>query len=187
MIEDTSADIISLESAVRLRLEGKVRRLAMERDALVQTMRTNHASTAQIHGAVLALVDARDLGMLDQRLAGHVRQSLGADVLRVLVEGLQAPDNTRAIQGAPKGLVVRVMESHGERLGPCQPYSVDIFGNEAAGLTSEMLIRINVQGREGIFALGSRDRLTYRPDQGTDLAAFLARVVERLVAAWAPS
>jgi uncharacterized protein len=186
MSEDPGASIIDFDAAAKLRLEGKVRRLTMERDALVQTMRTNHASTAQIHGAVLALVDARDLGMLDQRLAGHVRQSLGADVLRVLVEGLQAPDNTRAILGAPKGLVLRVMDGHSERLGPCQPYTADIFGQEAEGLCSEMLLRIQVRGREGLFALGSRDRLTYRPDQGTDLAAFLARVVERLVAAWAP-
>jgi uncharacterized protein YigA (DUF484 family) len=187
MSEEHSAAIINLDSAARLRLEGKVRRLAMERDALIQTMRTNHASTAQIHGAVLALVDARDLGMLDQRLAGHVRQSLGADVLRVLVEGLQSPDHTRAIQGAPKGLVLRVMDGHNERLGPCQTYGPDVFGTEAEALRSEMLIRINVRGREGLFALGSRDRLTFRPDQGTDLASFLARVVERLVAAWAPA
>ncbi|MDQ7077668.1 MAG: DUF484 family protein [Robiginitomaculum sp.] len=86
----------------------------------------------------------------------------------------------------PKGLVLRVLDGHSERLGPCQPYTADIFGQEAEGLSSEMLLRIQVRGREGLFALGSRDRLTYRPDQGTDLAAFLARVVERLVAAWAP-
>ncbi len=187
MSEHPDAAIIDFDAAARLQLEGKVRRLMMERDALVQTLRTNHASTAQIHGAVLALVDARDLTMLDQRLAGHVRQSLGADVLRVLVEGLQAPDHTRAIQGAPKGLVVRIMEGNAERLGPCQANSADLFGKESEGLASAMLIRISVRGREGVLALGSRDRLTYRPDQGTDLAAFLARVVERLVAAWAPA
>jgi uncharacterized protein len=186
MSDNLDATIINFDPAARLQLEGKVRRLVMERDALVQTLKSNHASTAQIHGAVLALVDARDLDTLDQRLAGHVRQSLGADVLRVLVEGLQPPPHTRAIQGAPKGLVLRIMDGHDERLGPCQPHTADIFGKEAVGLSSEMILRISVRGREGVFALGSKDRLTYRPEQGTDLAAFLARVVERLVAAWTP-
>ncbi len=187
MSEDTSAAIISFAPAAKLQLEGKVRRLTMERDALIQTMKTNHASIAQIHGAALALVDARDLNMLDQRLAGHVCRSLGADVLRVLVEGLQPPQDTRAILGAPKGLVVRVMGSHTERLGPCQAHSTDIFGQKTEGLASELLLRLSIHGREGMFALGSRDRLTFKPDHGTDLASFLARVVERLVATWAPA
>ncbi len=186
MSDNSGAAIINFAPAAKLQLEGKVRRLTMERDALIQTMRTNHASTAQIHGAALALVDARDLNMLDQRLAGHVRRSLGADVLRVLVEGLQPPPDTKAILGAPKGLVVRVMGSHAERLGPCQQHARDIFGQKSDALASELLLRLSVHGREGMFALGSRDRLTFKPDQGTDLAAFLARVVERLVAAWAP-
>jgi len=176
--------IIDFDAAARLRLEGKLRRLVMERDALAQTMRDNHAVMTQVHSAVLALVDARDLAMLDQRLGGHVRHALGADVLKVIIEGLQSPPEAHAITGAPAGFVVRIMQGHAERLGPCQPLSAQIF--DAPGLSSEALIRLNVRGRDGMLALGSRDRLGFKADQGTDMAAFLARVIERLVAAWAP-
>ncbi len=176
--------IIDFDSAARLRLEGKVRRLMMERDALAQTMRDNHAVMTQVHSAVLALVDAHDLAALDQRLDGHVRRTLGADELKVIVEGLQPPPDALAITSAKTGFVVGIMEGHAERLGPCLPSSASIFA--ARDMASEALFRLDVRGREGLLALGSRDRLGFKADQGTDMAAFLARVTERLVAAWAP-
>ncbi len=181
---DDDGSIIDFDSAARLRLEGKLRRLVMERDALAQTMRDNHAVMAQVHSAVLALVDARDLVTLDHRLEGHVRRTLGADVLKVIVEGLQPPGEVQAIIGASDGFVVRIMEGHGERLGPCLPSSAEVF--TTGDMASEALLRLNVRGRDGMLALGSRDRLGFKADQGTDMAAFLARVIERLVAAWAP-
>lgn len=186
MTEDAGASIINFDTAAKLRLEGKVRRLTMERDALAQTMRDNHAAMAQIHGAILALIDVGDINVLDQRLGGHVRQSLNADVLRVYVENLAPPPNTQAILGAPDGFVVHVLGSHNEWLGPCSDKSAALFGKQADTMASEALFRLNVRGREGVLALGNRDRFAFKADHGTDLAAFFARAIERLVAAWAP-
>ena len=184
---DKSDDsIIDFDTAARLHLEGKVRRLSMERDALVQTMRENHAAMAQVHSAVLALVDAHDLNVLDQRLDGHVRRALGVDVLMVLVENLHAPAQARALCGADEGLVAKIMGARHERLGPARPDFAQVFGDRHEELGSGALLRLNVRGRDGLLALGSRNRLAFKPDQGADMAAFLARVIERLAAAWAP-
>ncbi len=181
-----SADIIDFDAAARLRLEGKLRRIIMERDALSETMRANHAAMAQVHGAVLALVDARDLDVLDQRLSGHVCRSLGADALYVFVENLEPPKHAQAIRTIDAGVICTLFDGHNERLGPPGDYAPTLYGDSAKALASEALIRLNINGQEGMLALASRDRLTFRADQGTDMASFLARVIERILGTWAP-
>ncbi len=186
MTKETGASIIDFDTAAKLRLEGKVRRLTMERDALAQTMRDNHVAMAQIHSAILKLVDARDLSVLDQRLGTLAQQSLGADVLRIHIESLDIPRDSKAIFTAPPGFVARILEDHNERLGPCTVNAAALYGDAAGSMASEALFRINVHGHEGVLALASANRLTFKVDHGTDMASFFTRIIERLVAAWAP-
>jgi uncharacterized protein YigA (DUF484 family) len=61
-----------------------------------------------------------------------------------------------------------------------------IFGPAADLVKSEALLRLHPSSHTptGIIAIGSRTEGTFDPGQGTELLAFLARVVELCIRTW---
>ncbi|VAV88953.1 hypothetical protein MNBD_ALPHA06-1614 [hydrothermal vent metagenome] len=179
------ANIIDFEAASRVRMLERVRSLTMTRDALIENAKQNHASTALIHGAVLKLLDAKNWHDLDTRLQYNIRTTLGADFLGLYVEGAKLPKGLERIFAKPEGFVTHVMQGHFERLGPGLLNGPLLFGEQANQIRSEALLRLDWGPGEALLVFGSKDRRAFSAEQGTDLIAFFAKAVERLISRWA--
>ena len=71
------------------------------------------------------------------------------------------------------------------RMGFYSP-ALGLFGDKLDHIRSMAIVRLALwePSRQGILAFGSSDPEAFTPDMGSDLVAFLARVVERTAERW---
>ncbi len=180
-----TADILDFEAASRVRMLERVRKLTVTRDALIETARQNHAIQAQVHGAVLALFEATNWSQLDARMQRSIRPALNADFLGLYVENTKLPKGLAGIYAQNEGFIAHVMQGGFERLGPCGPQSDLLYTQRIGQMASEALIRVDWGPGEALLVFASKDRHAYQTGQGTELIAFFAKAVERLISHWA--
>ncbi|PVM75185.1 DUF484 family protein [Caulobacter radicis] len=162
---------------------------AREREAEVRrtiedTARANMSAQAQVHAAVIDLLDARNHSDLARRVdeMAALRFSLAAGT--VALEGpARVPAGWHALVD---GQVDMIMGDHGvARMGFFAP-ALGLFGDKLDTIRSMALVRMALwePSRQGVLAFGSTDPEAFTPDMGSDLVAFLARVVERTAERW---
>lgn len=181
---------IDLQRYLLERLRGEVERLRSEQAALIGASRDNLSGQSRIHRAVLALLDAPSFEHFIQAVTGDLAPILAIDVVTLSVESADAGPR----DGAPAG--IRLLPSGtvdafiGARrsilLVADEPGDRRIFGGGFGQVRSSALLRITPGGTApvGLLALGSRHPDTFHPGQGTELLAFLARVLESSIRAW---
>lgn len=172
--------IIDFEAKSRVRMLERVRSLTMARDALIETARANHVAQSQVHAAVLGVLDVKTWADLDARLRGTVRASLCVDHVGLVVECPDLPE-LKTVTSCTSGHVARLMQDHFQWLGPVGHEGADLYGERAQSLASQALIRIHCGDGEALLCFASKDRNTFQGPEGTELIAFFAKVVERLV------
>jgi uncharacterized protein YigA (DUF484 family) len=66
------------------------------------------------------------------------------------------------------------------------PTALGLFGERAETIKSMAMVRMALwePSRQALLAFGSSDELGFTEDMGTELVAFLARVVERTAERW---
>jgi len=66
------------------------------------------------------------------------------------------------------------------------PTALGLFGEDAPRVRSMAMVRMAVfePVRQGLIAFGSPEPEGFTPDMGSELVAFLARVVERTAERW---
>jgi uncharacterized protein YigA (DUF484 family) len=66
------------------------------------------------------------------------------------------------------------------------PIAHGLFGPQHGEIRSVALVRMAIwePSRQGLLAFGSTDAEGFTPDMGSELVAFLARVVERTAERW---
>ena len=103
------------------------------------------------------------------------------------VIGLEGPDRTPAGWRtlAEGGLDLVIGHDRITRMG-FQPTALGLFGQRAPQIASMAMVRLAIwqPARVGILAFGSTDPEGFTPDMGSELVAFLARVVERTAERW---
>jgi uncharacterized protein YigA (DUF484 family) len=177
--------VVDLGQAARERLSAELRQQRSVNEGLVETARANLAGQAQVHMAVLTILEADGPPALDRKLAGRVPGALGVDVVRVLVENHSPLRNSEALLGAADGFIQTVLGDRAEKLGPVQSrYADPLYGPQGARVKSEALIRLELGGRDGLLALAGRDASLFLPEQGTELLSFFARALERMLLRW---
>ncbi|MBL4616245.1 MAG: DUF484 family protein [Robiginitomaculum sp.] len=181
----TQAKILDFEAASRVRMLERVRSLTMTRDALVETARQNHATQAQVHAAILTVLDAKNWQSLDARLRSSVRAGLGSDFLHLFVEKAKIPVGLSNITAKPEGFVAHIMQGHFERLGACSSSSAMLYGEEEYQMKSEAIVRLDWGPGEALLVFASKDRRVFSAGQGTELIAFFAKAIERIISRWA--
>lgn len=172
--------IIDFEAKSRVRMLERVRELTMARDALIETAKANHVAQAQVHAAILGILDAKSWADLDARLRGSVRASLCLDHVGLVVECPDLPD-LKAVRSVSSGHVSRFMQDQFQWLGPVGHEGKTLYGIRAGDLRSQALLRIHCGEGEAVLCFASKDRNTFQGPEGTDLIAFFAKVVERLI------
>jgi hypothetical protein len=179
------ADVVDLSQRARVKLEHELKRAKATNEALIALAKANLAVQAQVHGAVLAVLEADSLTALDRKLSGRAAGALGVDIVRIFIEGHAPLKSGAAIQGCAPELVEALLGERSERLGQTDTRFADaLYGPTGPGVRSEALARLEVGGRPGVLCLGARDETAFTPDQGADLLHFLARVLERRIAPW---
>lgn len=186
IIGDRQSDgVIDLAAAAREKLVSEIRQLKAINESIVETARANLAIQSQIHTAVLALLEVDSLPALDSKIASRLTGALGVDVCRVLIEGHAPLQDGVAIMACAEGVVGEILGDKVERLGLVDPERAhEVYGQDGARMRSQALVRLDFNGREGVFALAARDPQLFQFGQGTELLNFLARAVERLVMQW---
>jgi len=187
---DCGEGVVDLRQYIVEHLRAELTGLAAARDALVVTGRNNLSAQARVHKAILALLAAKNFEHFIETLTTDLAVILDLDVVTIGVEQ-NGPDSAR-VQTAG---VFRLEQGTVDRLiGPDQTIALRaavegdpaVFGPGAGLIASDALLRLSISGTTptALLALGSRQADQFHPGQGTDLLAFLVRVVESCIRGW---
>lgn len=174
-----------VEFAPMARVHAAHQREAEQRALLEDTARANFAAQAQTHGAVVDLLEARNLADLARRVDDLTRTRFGlaAGIAAIECEGLP-PAGWR---GLVEGQVDLLLDGSRRmaRMG-FAPTALGLFSPEAGEIRSMAMVRMALwePSRQGLLAFGSHNPDAFTPDMGAELVAFLARVVERTAERW---
>jgi hypothetical protein len=180
-------DVVDMQRFMVDRLQTEVEKLNSHQTELIATTRSNMSSQAQIHAAVLAILDAQDREHLVHAVTQTVAQILDIDVTSICMEQPSEPDAVIGYgvyvvePGAINGLLGQGRDI---LLREATPEQDIIFGPAAALVKSDALVRLNIEpvASAALLALGSREVSRFHPGQGTELLSFLAQALERCIA-----
>ena len=178
-----AGNVVDFGPAAIARVHAAHQREAMQRQQLEEIARANFSAQAQTHGAVVDLLDARNQSDLAHRLDHLAQHRFGLAAAMIAVEGEQAPAGWRPLV---EGQVDMILGDHGLARMGVLPTALGLFGARQGEIRSMALVRMAIwePSRQGLLAFGSADPEGFTPDMGSELVAFLARVVERTAERW---
>lgn len=172
------------------KLSGEVRRLRDTQGALLAASRTNLATQGQIHEAVLALMEAADIGHFLHAVARDLPQILDLDAVSLALEA-EAPGPDWSTGGdvrfLPKDRVDRLLGEGRDVVLRTETEDSEMLFGPAAGLVrSDALVRLDLGPSHppALVGFGARSAGRFHPGQGTEILRFLCRVLERLLVLW---
>jgi len=188
-------NIVDLRDKLVERLEQRLEQLVHTNRSVIAAAYENVAGTQQVHRAILALIDAPDLGEFLRRLTREVPAMVGVENARLCLEA--EVDDIRPADSLAEGLGGRVLLAPEATVGeylmlegdtspgpvmlrPCGIEAELIFGSMTR-TRSEALLRLDLAGSAGLLAFGADDPDRFGPDQGIDLLTSFGSVVERLL------
>lgn len=192
------SNVVDLRGIAMERLEARLDRLEDTHRSVIAAAYENLAGTNQVHRAILRMLDPLSFEDFLKNLGGEVAQTLRVDVVRLVLE-TPHPEQDSGLDRLSGVLHVvapgfiedyvlagRRLPSRPVTLRQMMPESGDIYGEAAAWVRSEALMRLDFgSGRlPGLLAFGSEDPHHFKPSQGTDLLAFFAGVFERAMRRW---
>jgi uncharacterized protein YigA (DUF484 family) len=153
--------------------------------SIVETTRANYEAQIRVQEAILAVLDSQDPEDLNDRLSGHVAFALAADVCVLAVSDSNAA--SQALDKAGSAIERLVPTQQPTVLGPIPRPRTWLYGERSELVHSEALARLEFgpTRRLGILAIASRDIDAFRPDHGSELVTFFARVLERVLTRFA--
>lgn len=193
--------VVDLRSVFVARLEERLDRLEDTHKSVIAAAYENLAGTNQIHRAVLALLSATDFESFLHILRHDVANILGVDVIRLCLEsdsaeggdpiGPEGPLKTSVVAVPPTGIAAYITDGRATAprpvtLRPVSSAKESIFGEQAADIQTEALLKLNLgtDHLPGMLAFGSTDERRFSADQGTDLLSFFAQALERILRRW---
>ena len=180
-----AGNVVDFGPAVMARVHAAHQREATQRQQVEETARANFSAQAQTHGAVVDLLDSRNHSDLARRVDDLAQQRFG------LAAGIIALETEERSPSGWKMLVegqVDMILGGQQRLARMgfAPTALGLFGERSETIKSMAMVRMAIwePSREALLAFGSTDPEGFTEDMGTELVAFLARVVERTAERW---
>lgn len=181
--------IADFQSFMIERLKNDKEKVLETTQAIVENARSNMNNQQRIQAVILRLLEARNFeefihiitmdmsSMLDTDISVFVVESNGQDIPQILTSGIRV---------LPEGTINNWMGDQNVLLQDNISGIEAIYGGGANLVQSQALLRIDIamDTPPAILAFGSRDPNMFSEGQGTDLIAFLARVVERAFRNW---
>src|SRR3954470_15951358 len=180
-----AGNVVEFGPAVMARVHAAHQAEAAQRQQIEETARANFSAQAQTHGAVSALLDSRNHADLARRVDELAQQRFGlaAGVIALESEGLPPAGWKMLVEGQ-----VDMILGGPQRLARMgfSPTALGLFGDQAEAIKSMAMVRMAIwePSRQGLLAFGSADAEGFTEEMGTELVAFLARVVERTAERW---
>jgi len=171
------------------RLRADAEALRAQQNDLISNARANMNTQGRIHSAILFLLDARSFDEFINAITTDLALLLDIDAAVLVVEShdLTIPGiEQNGVRVVAKGTVEQWMGERNVRLDGFAGGDKQLFGPASTLVQSQALIRLDVDPSmpDALLALGSRNPEMFEPGQGTELAQFLGRVVERLLFNW---
>ena len=158
---------------------------------LIDTSRDNLSTTAQVHEAILRLLDAKSFEQLIQIITTDFAVVLDVDVVTLCIETREEDGFTLRMQGvhlvSPGTVEVLFRgQSSPVRLRGNISGDPELYGGAAPLVQSDALVRLSISPATppAVLAFATRHADRYHPGQATELLAFTGRVVERVVKLW---
>lgn len=180
-----AGNVVDFGPAVLARVHAAHQREATQRQQLEETARANFSAQAQTHGAVIDLLDARNHSDLAWRIDELAKHRFGLAAAVIALEELdRVPAGWRPLVEGQVDMILGG-EQRLARMG-FAPTALGLFGELAGEIRSMAMVRMAIwePSRQGLLAFGSTDPEGFTEDMGTELVAFLARVVERTAERW---
>lgn len=155
-------------------------REAEARQRLEAIAKANYVAQSQTLAAALDLMEAGDGADLAERVDRMARIRLGLLAGCLALEG-QAPTRWRNL--APGQMDLLLGPAAHVLLGVL-PTAAGLFGGLAPVVGSVALIRLDLPGHAGLFALAAAEADGFSPELGADLIQFLADVAGRMARRW---
>lgn len=177
-------NVVEFGPAALVRLSAAKTREKVARTRIEATARANFAAQAQTHATVVDLLESRNHADLARRVDETARLRFG------MAAGVIAIDRPG---GVPAGWRALPEDGADGLLGPMglarmgEPRAAQaLFDDRADQVASVALVRLAIwtPTRQGVLAFGSPDPDGFAKDMGSELVAFLARVVERTAERW---
>ncbi|HTT81783.1 MAG TPA: DUF484 family protein [Stellaceae bacterium] len=186
---ELGADVFDFQHFHIEQLRRDLARLTAEQRNLITAGRATLASQGRVHKAVLAAVAAGSFEQLLQTVTTDLAVLLDVDVVTIGVESA-VPAARLGVQGIrllPAGAIDALLGAEREVLLRADtPGEAALFGGAAGLVRAQALLRLGF-GRGaplGVLCIGTRQPDRFQPGQGTELLAFLARVVGITIAQW---
>lgn len=189
------SNVVDMRGLAMARLEARLDQLERTHQGVIAAAYDNQSGASMIQRAVLQLLDATGVEQFLRDLSGPVADTLRVDRMRVVMEtGASVPCGTGRFasvlcllpEGSIDGYAADGQAKRSVTLRSCPDSAATIFGEDAARLSSEALLRLDLgtDRLSSMLALGSEDPDRFGPAQGTDLLAFFAGVLERTLRRW---
>jgi uncharacterized protein YigA (DUF484 family) len=178
-----AGNVVDFGPAALARVHAAHQREAMQRQQLEEIARANFSAQAQIHGAVIDLLDSRNHSDLAARLDHLAQHRFGLAAGAIALESDAAPAGWKRLV---EGQVDMIIGDHGMARMGVLPTALGLFEERQGEVRSIALVRMAIwePARQGLLAFGSADPEGFTPEMGPELVAFLARVVERTAERW---
>jgi uncharacterized protein YigA (DUF484 family) len=179
-----AGNVVDFGPAVMARVHAAHQREATQRQQVEETARANFSAQAQTHGAVVDLLDSRNHSDLARRVDELAQNRFGLAAGVIALEADQPPAGWRMLVEGQVDMILGGQQRLA-RMG-FAPTALGLFGERAETIKSMAMVRMALwePSRQALLAFGSSDELGFTEDMGTELVAFLARVVERTAERW---
>jgi hypothetical protein len=179
-------NVIDMRGIAMDRLERRLDRMEQSHRSVIAAAYDNLAGTAQIHRAVLRLLEAQRFETFLRDLGGDVQAILRVESVRLILETDQThvEDGIERLDGVlimePRGFVdAYIRPLRGGTLRHVTLRPVGEVSVHAPDIRSEACLRLDLGEDVGLLALGSWDERQFQTQHGTDLLAFLGAATER--------
>ncbi len=181
-----TTNVVDMQRAMLDRLRREIAHLHAQRGELLATTRTNLQTQTRIHAAVLALLSAPSFDYLIETVSTDLAVLLDVDIVAIGAEAdTMGESEIPIVRLVPDGLVDELLgEENDVLLRDNIRGDERLYGGGAELVHSEALLRLEIGPGASLLAFGSRERDAFRSGQGTELIAFLARILEHSLRAW---
>jgi hypothetical protein len=177
-------NVVDFGPAVMARVHAAHQREASQRQQVEETARANFSAQAQTHGAVVDLLDSRNHSDLARRVDDLAQNRFGLAAGVIALEVDHPPAGWKMLVEGQVDMILGGQQRLA-RMG-FAPTALGLFGERSEAIRSMAMVRMAIwePSRQGLLAFGATDGLSFTEDMGTELVAFLARVVERTAERW---
>ncbi len=189
-------NIVDLRGIAMERLERRLDRLEDTHRSVIAAAYENLAGTNLIHNAVIKMLEPTDFTAFLQSLSGELLEVLRVSRMRLILESAEHEQATIGYGDVlsivePGAIDHYITAGRNVTIRPVtlrqvSPASPDVYGDNAAHIKSEALLKLDLgKGRlPGLLIMGSEDPQQFRANQGTDLLAFFCSAFERAMRRW---